>query len=389
MTKGGHGALSGLRVKHLDSICESIALDGPATQAELSRRLNLSRATISSLIKDLLKSGRVTSKQVISSGRRATEISLASTNFYYLGGDLDSSKVVFCLINLAGKNLGEVRLNREFGETDEAYLNRANAELDRLLRKAGIADSDVKYACVAVSSPVDPNTGELLSDEFFRDWDTKRLIGKARQVLKCPISLENDATAAAIGQKYAVGGYRDVDNMIVVIVDQGIGAGLIIGGKVHSGQRGLAGEIGHVALDNSLELCRCGNVGCVETVASVRAVVQRASRIDPAVIDIADVLSRIDKGDIAMERLVSGAGSALGKSLIPLINAIDPEIVLITGSPLAVHDSYMNALQAEAAHAVRLSNYPRVQVQAVTDWEFGIAKGAAICARAKDLAQKI
>lgn len=384
MSRTNNGALTSLKASNMDAIVRSIAHHGPATQAELARRLNLSRSTISNLVTEMKKANKVETVPTISSGRRALEVHLVAAKRYFLGVDLDAKHAAFALTDITGSILTEQRITPDDDEDDEAFMARFNELLVSEMRWLDISEQDVEQACVAVAAPVNPRSGQLMSEEFFHNWDSKRIIDHANQVLDCPVMFANDATMAAVGEKY----YGERDSgccFMTVYVDQGIGAGLIINGKPYSGHVGLAGEIGHNQSIGGTNMCRCGNIGCIETVCSVPALVHSAQQIMPNITDIEQVLMGAKSGDVALERLIRDAGTRLGQSLVSVINTLNPVNVFIGGSTLGVDPIFFQAVKTEVARSVYAKGYPRTRFYQSTQWKFIAAKGAAATARLKIL----
>lgn len=380
MRQKTRGALVSLKAHHKQAILKSIATEGPDTQANLSRRLGVSRATITNLVAELKAAGKVETVSVIASGRRALQVQLLGSSSYYLGVDMDSRKVAFVVCDAVGTILTKVFVRAEADENTEKLIEKFNICLTAELKKSGIKHDEVAQACIAVSSPVNQINGEIMSDEFFRNWDSKRIIEQGLKVVECPVFFDNDATLAALGEKYY--GVEDTGECFVMVyVDHGIGAGLIINGEPYSGFLGLAGEIGHNRLSGLSKMCRCGNTGCVETISSVRAVVESSRQINSNIETIEDILREVESGNVAMERLVSDAGAALGKSLVPLINTLNPQRVYLGGSVLAVNTHFMKAFVEEASRSVYAIGYPRTEFAVSTDWRFIAAKGAVARAR--------
>lgn len=380
MKQKTRGALVSIKTGHKQAILDAIAAAGPATQAELSRRLGVSRSTITNLIAELKDAGKVKTVPVISSGRRAIQVQLVGSSGYYLGVDMDSRKVAFVICDVTGEILTKVFVRGDRCDNAKELVKNFKMRLVSELKKLEIKWGDIKQACVAVSSPVNPSNGEIMSDEFFRNWDSKSIIEQGIQVLDCPVCVDNDATLAALGEKYY--GVEETGSCFVMVyVDHGIGAGLVINDEPYAGFLGIAGEIGHNRLDGVSRMCRCGNTGCVETISSVRAVVESSQQIIPNIGTIEDVLQDMESGDVAMERLVSDAGAALGKSLVPLINTLNPQRVYLGGSALAVNHRFVRAFAEEASRSVFAIGYPRTEFATATDWQFTAAKGAVARAR--------
>jgi len=141
-------------------------------------------------------------------------------------------------------------------------------------------------------------------------------------------------------------GARDA---IYVMVSNGIGAGLILDGELYRGSSGTAGELGHVLVDESGPICRCGNRGCLEMMAGGRAIIGllRPSHGDDLTLDDAVALA-ID-GDSGARRAIADAGRVLGRSVAAFVNAFNPELVIVGGTVSAAGDVLLDPMQ-EAVH---------------------------------------
>jgi predicted NBD/HSP70 family sugar kinase len=144
------------------------------------------------------------------------------------------------------------------------------------------------------------------------------------------VELENDANVGALGEK-AFGAAHDVNDFVYIRLSAGIGAGLILGGRPYHGFGGVAGEIGHVLSDPNGPICRCGNRGCLEAIASPVAVARllESGRRQP--VSIQDMLEMVAAGDRGARRAVADAGEAVGRAVADLVNILNPELVVVGG----------------------------------------------------------
>jgi predicted NBD/HSP70 family sugar kinase len=148
--------------------------------------------------------------------------------------------------------------------------------------------------------------------------------------LGVPVQLENDANVGALGEK-VFGAARGVDEMIYIRLSAGIGAGLIVGGRPYQGALGFAGEIGHVLADEDGLICRCGNRGCLETVASPVAVAALLERSMGRPVSVQHLIELVAEGDRGARRAVADAGEAVGRALAMLVNVLNPELIVVGG----------------------------------------------------------
>lgn len=161
-----------------------------------------------------------------------------------------------------------------------------------------------------------------------------------------PVTAENDATAAAIGEHW-LGASRDVATSVTVTLGTGIGGGIIIGGDVLRGPDGIAGEIGHITVEPNGRQCKCGNIGCIEEYASATAIHRMAGERGLEVATSADVYSAYRAGDARAISVFDDMGRYLGQMLAGLANALNPEMFVICGGVANAWDAFAPAVQAE------------------------------------------
>jgi predicted NBD/HSP70 family sugar kinase len=174
------------------------------------------------------------------------------------------------------------------------------------------------------------------------DWQDLPLAQLVEQRYNLPITVLNDSQATAIGELVYGGDYHSEENLIVVTVRYGIGAGILIKGKLFQGDGGGAGEIGHVVVQENGLLCRCGKSGCLETIASTRAVLQRALMLAPQYsesgiathphdLTLEQIKSAYVADDPLAVRVVNDAASALGGSIADLVSILNIQKIVLTG----------------------------------------------------------
>ncbi len=203
--------------------------------------------------------------------------------------------------------------------------------------------------------------GVIVASPNLPGWEDFPLRDKLEGELGCPVILENDANAAALGEVW-LGAGRDVDDLVLLTLGTGIGGGVISGGKVLHGQDGMAGELGHITVEpHDGALCGCGNYGCVEAEASATAVRRMAEEAiaagsSPALAKLAEshggVTARLvdaaaQDGDAEAIRIYEHMGEALGRALANLVNAFNFPLYLLAGGVLAGWDRFAPAMFEE------------------------------------------
>jgi predicted NBD/HSP70 family sugar kinase len=162
--------------------------------------------------------------------------------------------------------------------------------------------------------------------------------------------MDNDANLGALAEVRGGAG-RGARNVLYVMLSGGIGAGLVLDGRLVRGHRGLTGEIGHVVVDPDGQICRCGNRGCLETVASAPALLARLRPLHGPDVTLADVMANARSGDEGSRRLFSDAGRTVGRAVGTICNLVNPELVIVGGDMVLAGDVLVDAVREGIALA--------------------------------------
>jgi predicted NBD/HSP70 family sugar kinase len=162
--------------------------------------------------------------------------------------------------------------------------------------------------------------------------------------------VDNDANLGALAEA-AFGAGRDAGDLIYLKVSSGIGAGLILNGRLYRGSSGLAGELGHVLVDPDGLVCRCGNRGCLETLAGSGALVELLRRSHGQDFTVATMLAAARDGDVGCRRVIADAGRAIGRAVATLLNVLNPELLVIGGDLAAAGDLLLDGIRESVGRA--------------------------------------
>ena len=326
------GSQGALRHLNQERLVEFLLANGPATQAELARGTGLSTATVSNIVRDMAVKGVVSTSPVTSSGRRALLVQLADTGDIAVGVDFGRRHVRIVLSTLGYEVIAEDEMPLPLGYDVGEAVGEAAALLDRMLVAGHHDRQSVLAVGVGIPGPIDRRTGTVLQGAILPEW-----VGVNRRDLentfRFPVAVDNDANLGALAE-VTWGANRGVRNLIFVKIGTGIGAGLILDGQLYSGYLGITGELGHTPVVEHGVICRCGNRGCLETVASTSVMIESLGHGAAGAASAADILRRGLARDLAVLRVVSDAGTAIGQALGNSVNLINPDLVLI-GGPLA------------------------------------------------------
>jgi len=321
-----------LRHRNQQRIIECL-LGGPSTQAELSRRTGLSSATVSNIVKTMLDEGIASTEPTTSSGRRALNVRLSGKGTVAVGVDFGRRHLRVVLASLGHRLLAEEAVVLPLGHHAEEGIQAATVLVARLLEESKVDRSAVVGAGVGIPGPIDRRTGTVAQGAILPEWVGINILERLRAALDMPVFVDNDANLGALAE-VTWGEHGQVRNLVFLKVGTGVGAGLILNGLPFYGHVGITGELGHATIDEHGQVCRCGNRGCLETVASTTTMMELLSRGEDRPRTAADIVRKAHEGDPATLRVVEDAGGAIGRALGNVANLINPEVIVL-GGPLA------------------------------------------------------
>lgn len=329
------------------------------SRAEIARITGLTRATVSSTVSTFLDEGLVEyiGRGESIGGKAPKLLSLIADARYLVGINLEEEQFVGAIINLQGEIKEELTL--PLGETDgQAAVELICQILDQLL-----TNHWSPVVGIGIAAPGLINTREgVVVNAVNLEWQDLPLAALIRERYSLPVAILNDSQAAAIGEYVYGQEHKANKNLIVVSVRHGIGAGILIDGKIFQGDGGGAGEIGHVVVHKDGLPCRCGKKGCLETVASSRAIVQRAQELatnspdsilpkQPTEITFESVTQAFFAKDALAQSIVTEAGRYLGASIANLISILNIHNIILTGSMTVFGESWLQAIQDATSQA--------------------------------------
>jgi predicted NBD/HSP70 family sugar kinase len=305
-----------------------------ADRGELARRTGLSRATISSLVGDCIASGAIAEQPAPdpggSAGRPSSPLRLDPRAAAVLGIDFGHRHVRVAVADLAGAILAERRVDLDVHAGAHAALDTTTALVTPMLAETGFDRRRVLGAALGLPAPVNARTGTVQNSAILAEWESILPGPELEQRLGVPVATANDADLGALGE-FAYGAGRGIEDLLYVKVSTGIGAGLILGGALHTGATGIAGEIGHLGVDPEGVICICGNRGCLETVACADALRRAVAPVHGRGITLRQLLKLAGEGDRSVHDAVASAGGLIGDALAALCTGLNPAAIVIGG----------------------------------------------------------
>jgi predicted NBD/HSP70 family sugar kinase len=348
------GSQTALRARNQQRIIEALLAGGPQTQAELSRATGLSSATVSNIVRQMSQARLVETEPTTSSGRRALSVRLTDTGAVAVGIDIGRRHVRVVLATLGYEILNEASVALPLGHAAGEGMDAATALFESVLAQAGVERARVLGAGVGIPGPIDRRTGTVVRGAILPEWVGINMREDLAAKLAVPVFIDNDANLGALAQ-VTWGPHGGCENLIFVKVASGIGAGLVINGSLFYGHVGITGEIGHATISDQGLICRCGNRGCLETVASTSTMMDLLSRAAGEPVSTADIVRQAASGDPATLRVVDDAGMAVGRAVAGIANALNPEVIVVGGSLTGLGEAFLNPIRRGLLrHAVPL-----------------------------------
>ena len=331
----GSGSLSSLREFNRLRIVDYLRINGTASRAELSRRTGLSRSTVSTLVADLQRRGLVVERagQFAGEGqpgRPAALLELDPSAAAAVGIDFDHDKVRVAVSDLSRSVLAEASAPHDVDHDAQTALDLAAQLTEQVLEQAGLKRDRLLGVGVALAGPIDHDKGALHPSDVLPGWANVDAASELEQRLDTPAYVDNDANLGALAE-VTLGAGRNARFAAYVSISSGIGAGIIVDGRPYHGHRGTAGEVGHVVVDPQGPICRCGNRGCLETLASGPALLKLVQDSRDQELSVREMIDLARDGDAGCRRAIEDAGQVVGRVVAGLVNLFSPEMVVIGG----------------------------------------------------------
>ena len=346
------GSAPSLRVSNRLRVVQALQVLGVTSRADVARHTGLSRSTVSTIVAGLQAEGMVVDRDAdgrvaAGGGRPPALIALDPGAGFAIGIDFGKRHLAVALADLSHRLLAEEW--REMADDYDAEDGiQAAAELVQLVVDASGADAGRLLGVgMGLPGPVH-RSGVVGSSAILPGWAGTLAAERMAERLSMEVWLSNDANLGALAEA-TWGAGRDAAGLVYLKLATGIGAGIVIGGRLFEGTGGTAGEIGHMSLHETGDICRCGSRGCLETYASGSAIAGLLSRSLGEALTLDDVLSRAVGGDPGCRRALADAGRHIGAAVADLCNLVNPERIVVGGSMAVAGDVLLDPLREAVA----------------------------------------
>lgn len=348
-----------VKIQNRNLILKLIYERGSISRQEISRIIGLTPATVTNITGELLEDGFIMElpsfEERSGSGRKAIPLAINPSSGYVIGVDIGPRIIRIATSNLLG-HLSNI-------DTIQYEKLREESLLELLIEKLKVLTEDRNILGIGIGIPglVDSASGELKISPNL-GWRNLKLAKPIRDALGLPVVVENNVKTMALAEKWFGKGKKS-NNFVLVYVSLGIGAGIIIDGKVYRGAHNGAGEIGHTAVSEDGEICNCGKRGCLETFASARAIIKRFKGIPgDEDDDINEIRTAIERKDSKALEIVERAGYYLGVGISNLVNMFDPEMIILSGRVIRLGNALLEPMKKSLESRLFSTNKIKIEI---------------------------
>jgi predicted NBD/HSP70 family sugar kinase len=325
--------------------------EGPGDKSTIAASLDLSLMTVNKIVNRFSELNIIVrcGKHAGASGRRSDLFAVNPDLFTAMGIDIDESRIVICAVNAAGNSFAwkEYRYDtfQERPVSGEAIIKAVAKYHSLFLEDLSLDPEKISVVGIAPHGIIDTENGRCVLGTHLGGLIDLDLRGELEPLFHVPVFVDDPARSLAYYEK-KYGHGKGIDDFIYLFIGRGVGSGIVIDGKLHLGAQGMAGEIGHLIVKENGERCKCGNYGCLETVASVGNIIRQVKRgIEDGVmtkildycggkaeeIDLHVLKKAADYNDKFALNVLDAIGSNLGKAVSVLVNLFNTELILIGG----------------------------------------------------------
>ncbi|QDY68499.1 ROK family transcriptional regulator [Qingshengfaniella alkalisoli] len=347
-------------------LLSQIRKSGKIARVDLARNTGISQATVTAITAELIREGlieeteRVMDGRDVRRGRPRVDLKLRGDSHRVAGIKVADSSLSVVVLDFEGRLLAEhlVQIDRRAYGTAE-IVSQVQRALSEAAGIAGLRASDISGVGIGLAGFMDADNGIAHWSPSLTDRNVP-LRDILQESLNIPVFLDNDVNLVAMAELY-FGQGRNIDDFIVVTIESGVGAGIVIGGQLYRGARGYGGEFGHVKVQLDGALCRCGQRGCLEAYVADYALLREAS-VSTRFVETEQNAQRIHKlidaarnGDATARTIIERAGRMFALGLANLVNMFDPELIIMSGERMQFDFLYaeevMDSIAEQTVHS--------------------------------------
>ena len=355
-------------------VLNQLRRNGPMSRSAITAASGLSPAAISFVTADLINEGLLVERAAVhaTAGRRPVPLDIDYSSKLSIGLKVRETSVSGVITDLATRAIANLDVPLP-NQQPQTVVKVAASCVRRLMAEAGVGPARMIGVGVALAGQVDAEQGvcRQMQRSGWRDVPIARMLA---DIIELPVWVDNDANAFAVSQQL-FGHGRGHANLAAIAIGRGVGAGLVIGGRLYRGASGAAGEFGHSLAERGGRPCECGRKGCLETYCGDPGLVQTWNERDPSTVGKgpSDLAAAAEAGDATARKVLRDSGRRLGRHIAALVNVLDPEILVFGGEGVHYGRFIFEPLRRELeAHVY--GDVPQLAVNWENDgWQRGAA----------------
>ncbi|MBZ5201549.1 ROK family transcriptional regulator [Planomicrobium chinense] len=358
------GSFQWMKSVNKSIILNKIRKDGPISRAQIARETKLTPPTVSSNVKELIDQKIVEESDFGESlgGRKPTMLVINDHAFTIIGVDAGPEHIECIVADLAGKVLKRSQTKLELPINSEQFLVALKSGIAECLDGTSDREENIIGIGVAMHGVVDVERGVSLNAPILGLANIP-IKEELEQAFGLDVKVENDARAMALGE-YWFGNHGELESMLAVNVGRGVGAGLIIDGKLYHGFSDIAGEIGHMTIDLHGEICECGNRGCLQTFVTGPAIARKVTNRGAANPLTAETVYKLAVGgNRQFADILKESGQAMGVGLTNLIHIVNPEKIVLGGGVSKAEQFILPAIRETIQASALTPSASKTQVE--------------------------
>ena len=367
------GSFKNMKKQNQKNILSLIKNEDGISRAQIAEKLDLSRATVTNIVRELVEMELVRESKMGKSrgGRRPMLLKLNSEGAYVIGIEWGIEAVKAVLLNFEAEIIAETRISPKKYSLNE-YKNHTFSLLEKYIRKVNNSSKIIGIG-LGIHGLVNPELGKSIFTPHF-DWGEVNIKSILTKKYDYPIFIDNDVRMMAAGEIW-----QDRDDFIFINTGSGIGAALVFKGELHYGNNFAAGELGHMKITDDGPYCHCGKKGCLEALSSKESIISRYQKLKnkDEKINFEKIMKNFKNEESEALIVVNDALKYFGRAISDLVNILNPEAVIIGGlfaeyKELLIEPLYQIVKKEALAQAVK-----DLKINTAYYQEFAGAAGAA------------
>ena len=344
---------------------------GPISRIDISRQLKISRPTTSAYISELIKDGLIEElgkgDSTPSGGKKAVLLQFNSRAGYILGAMIGVNNIRIALTDLRSNIIEIIKIPTEEWLGPDAVIDKLVKNLKKIIRISGVNKEEIIGIGIGATGLVDSGKGLVIFSPNLDRWNDIKLKEIVEEKIGLPTFIENECRVQAIAEK-KYGLAKNIKNFVCVETGAGIGTGVFIDNKLVTGDKGMAGEVGHIITDLAgNRMCHCGNRGCLETLCSISSLIddimadikksKRFSDYGSSRLKTEDLYRLYENGDKIVTGNVKKNAEYMGIGISNTIKMFNPELIIIHGEIIKFGNKYLSKVK----ESVSKNTFPKVK----------------------------